>query len=50
VKRRESFVKKRTVSINGRVSSISMEDAFWLPLKKIAAEEGFTIVELGKTD
>ena len=37
---------KRTVTIDDRVTSVSMEDAFWRELKKIAREYDMTISQL----
>jgi len=37
---------KRTVTIDEKVTSVSMEDAFWLELKKIAGEYGITVSQL----
>ena len=41
-----SRVQKRTIRIGGRNSSIGLEDAFWLPLKAIAAREGIPVAAL----
>lgn len=41
-----SLVIKRSIIINGHKTSISMEDAFWQGLKKIAGERGLTLSEL----
>jgi predicted DNA-binding ribbon-helix-helix protein len=36
----KSSIKKRAVSIDGRKTSISLEEAFWTALKEIAQERG----------
>lgn len=36
-------MKKRSVSIAGHATSITLEDAFWSALKKIADEKGMSI-------
>ena len=36
----KSLVKKRAVSIDGRKTSINLEEAFWTALKGIAQEHG----------
>jgi predicted DNA-binding ribbon-helix-helix protein len=42
----KSLVKKRAVSIGGRKTSISLEEAFWTALKGIAQERGETVPRL----
>jgi predicted DNA-binding ribbon-helix-helix protein len=42
----KSLVKKRAVSIDGRKTSISLEEAFWTALKGIAQERGETVPRL----
>ena len=42
----KSAVIKRSVSVNGHKTSISLEDAFWSEFKAIASEKHFTISEL----
>jgi predicted DNA-binding ribbon-helix-helix protein len=37
---------KRTVTIDDKVTSVSMEDAFWAELKKIAADYDLTLSQL----
>jgi predicted DNA-binding ribbon-helix-helix protein len=37
---------KRTMRISGRVTSLSLEDAFWKALKEIAATKGIFIKDL----
>ncbi|MGQ0528019.1 MAG: ribbon-helix-helix domain-containing protein [Alphaproteobacteria bacterium] len=39
-------MKKRSVTISGHATSITLEDEFWDALKKIAAEENKSINEL----
>jgi predicted DNA-binding ribbon-helix-helix protein len=38
--------QKRSFSIQGHRTSISLEKAFWLALKEAAAEEGLTLANL----
>ena len=40
------MVAKRTVSIAGHKTSVSLEDAFWQSLKEIASERDMTRYEL----
>ena len=42
----KSPIIKRAIMIDGRKTSISLEDAFWSSLKEIAHAEGATISEL----
>lgn len=42
----KSNIVKRSVKIDGRSTSISLENAFWEEFKKIAAEQGFTAYQL----
>jgi predicted DNA-binding ribbon-helix-helix protein len=37
---------KRSVLVSGRKTSISLEDEFWLALRRIATAEGKTIAEV----
>ncbi len=39
-------VKKRSVEIAGHRTSLSLEEAFWRALKRIAAQEGVSINRL----
>jgi predicted DNA-binding ribbon-helix-helix protein len=39
----KSPVKKRTVYVNGRKTSVCLEDAFWSTLKEIAQAQGATV-------
>jgi predicted DNA-binding ribbon-helix-helix protein len=41
-----SPVAKRSVVLSGHKTSVSLEDAFWKPLKQIASERGMTASEL----
>lgn len=44
-------MKKRSVSIAGHATSITLEDAFWAALKKIADEKGMSIpMVIGEID
>ena len=36
-------IRKRTVTVSGHVTSISLEEAFWDGLKQIAAARGLSI-------
>jgi len=45
-RRAKSMVAKRTVSIAGHKTSVSLEDAFWQSLKEIASERDMTRYEL----
>jgi predicted DNA-binding ribbon-helix-helix protein len=44
--RSKSVVAKRTTSIAGHKTSVSLEDAFWQSLKEIASERDMTRYEL----
>ncbi len=47
----KSLVQKRSVVIEGHKTSVSLEDAFWLRLKIIAAQRKQTIAEtIGEVD
>ena len=39
-------MKKHTLTINGHMTSISLEDAFWEALKQAAKEEGLSVPQL----
>lgn len=39
-------VRKRSLTIAGHRTSISLEDAFWTALKQVAAEQGRTAADL----
>lgn len=39
-------IRKRSLTIAGHRTSISLEDAFWAALKDVAAEQGRTAAEL----
>jgi predicted DNA-binding ribbon-helix-helix protein len=41
-----SAVKKRSIRISGRKTSISLEDTFWACLRLIAGERATTVSEL----
>jgi predicted DNA-binding ribbon-helix-helix protein len=41
-----SPVRKRSVAIDGRVTSLSLEDEFWEELRVIAARRGLTLERL----
>jgi predicted DNA-binding ribbon-helix-helix protein len=41
-----SSIAKRTVTLNGRRSSISLEQAFWDGLKEIAVRRGVSVSKL----
>jgi predicted DNA-binding ribbon-helix-helix protein len=41
-----SPVAKRSVVLSGHKTSVSLEEAFWMPLKQIARERGMTSSEL----
>jgi len=43
---RKSTVFKRSVSVAGHLTSVSIEDAFWKSLKEIASEHDMTLSEL----
>lgn len=36
-------LKKRSITIAGHTTSITLEDEFWMELKKIAAQEGVSM-------
>jgi predicted DNA-binding ribbon-helix-helix protein len=42
----KSTVIKRSVSVAGRLTSVSLEDVFWKSLKEIASEHDMTLREL----
>jgi predicted DNA-binding ribbon-helix-helix protein len=42
----KSTVVKRSVKIDGRTTSVSLEDAFWRALKEIAGSRNMTLAEL----
>ena len=42
----KSTVIKRSVSVGGHLTSVSLEDAFWELLKEIASEHDMTLREL----
>jgi predicted DNA-binding ribbon-helix-helix protein len=42
----QSTIVKRSLVVNGRRTSISLEDAFWAAFKRIAAERKLTPSEL----
>jgi predicted DNA-binding ribbon-helix-helix protein len=42
----KSPVIKRSVSMDGRKTSITLEDAFWSSLKEIAQDQGATLSEV----
>ena len=44
--RGKSLVFKRTISLNGRASCVSLEDAFWEVLKEIAATQQRSVSDL----
>jgi predicted DNA-binding ribbon-helix-helix protein len=41
-----SLVVKRTITIGGRKTGVSLEDKFWEAFKEIAMERGMTLVHL----
>ena len=47
--RSKSTVEKRAVTLAGRRTSVSLEDAFWLSLKEIASMHDMTLSELMTT-
>jgi predicted DNA-binding ribbon-helix-helix protein len=42
----KSWISKRSIVIAGHKTSISLEDAFWQTLRKIASERGVTMSSL----
>jgi predicted DNA-binding ribbon-helix-helix protein len=42
----KSLVVKQSVNVNGRYTSVSLEDAFWNPLKEIAAGQNINTIPL----
>ncbi len=40
------IIKKRSVSLAGHRTSVSIEDEFWDELKKLAAREKLTVTDL----
>ena len=45
----KSLITKRSVTINGRLTSVSLEDAFWMGLQDIAASRNKTAPDLIRT-
>lgn len=43
---RESHIKKRSIVINGRKTSVSLEDEFWGCLSEIASLESKTLQQI----
>ena len=44
-------MKKRSVMLGGHATSVSLEDAFWAELKRMAAEAGLSVAALiGRID
>ena len=41
------MIVKRSVSIAGHRTSVSLEEQFWRELKRIAAEENLSVASLG---
>ena len=41
-----SAIKKRSITISGHRTSITLEDIFWQALKDIAREKGVTLASL----
>ena len=41
-----SLIRKRSVTIDGHKTSVSLEDAFWSALREIAMRRGMTPAEL----
>lgn len=46
VRKRNHWVKKRSVRVDGQRTSVSIEDEFWDSLKEIAAERRVSTSEL----
>jgi predicted DNA-binding ribbon-helix-helix protein len=42
----ETAVTKRSIMLDGRKTSVSLEDAFWTALKEIAHPQGVTVSSL----
>jgi predicted DNA-binding ribbon-helix-helix protein len=42
----KSLIRRRSVVINGRKTSVTVEDAFWKSAKKIAKDHGTNLVDL----
>ena len=40
------LILKRTIEVNGRKTSVSLEDAFWSALKEIAANQKIALSDL----
>jgi hypothetical protein len=43
----KSAVTKRSIKLDGRKTSVALEDAFWNELKEIAYSQGVTRIECG---
>lgn len=39
-------IKKRSISLNGRKTSITLEDEFWLALNEVARRRGISVRDL----
>jgi len=42
----DGAIRKRSVSLAGHRTSVSVEDAFWDELKRLAARDALTVTEL----
>ena len=42
----DSAIRKRSIVIGGRKTSVSLEDAFWFELKKLAHRRSASLAEL----
>ena len=42
----KSLIRKHAIVINGRKTSISIEDAFWEPLKEVATARGTSVAKV----
>lgn len=40
------MIRKRSISLQGHPTSVSLEDAYWAELKRMAAESGLSLAAL----
>ena len=45
-KENESMMKKRSITIHGHRTSVSLEEPFWIILRAIAAQRGLSLASL----
>lgn len=40
------MIRKRSIKLNGHATSVSLEDEYWVELKRMAGERGGSVAEL----